>query len=233
MQPARQTKASAALDSPETVWVFDLDNTLYPERCNLFAGIDRNMGLYISRLLNVDLAEAKRLQKDYFLAHGTTLRGLIDVHGIDPKDFLDFVHNIDLSALAPDAELKAALGALKGRKLVFTNGSADYAERVLGKVGIAEAIDGVHDIGEGNYVPKPDPEAYRQLTRRFGFAPAAAVMVEDMARNLIPAARMGMTTVWLNTGYAYGRFGHDPKHIHFEIEHLAGWLKACAEAGDG
>ncbi|HXV73547.1 MAG TPA: pyrimidine 5'-nucleotidase [Sphingomonadales bacterium] len=228
MPPALVPQAPAALDSPETVWVFDLDNTLYPERCNLFAHIDRNMGLYISRLLKVGLAEAKRVQKEYFLTHGTTLKGLIDVHGVNPKDFLDFVHDIDLSALAEDAELKAALGALQGRKVVFTNGSAEYAARVLGKIGIADALDGIHDIGEGNFVPKPDPKAYHALARRFAFAPGAAVMIEDMARNLTPAAEMGMTTVWLNTGYAYGRVGHDPRHIHYEIKALAPWLKTCA-----
>jgi putative hydrolase of the HAD superfamily len=233
MPPLVQAKAPSALDSPETVWVFDLDNTLYPERCNLFAGIDRNMGLYISKLLDVDLAEAKRLQKEYFLAHGTTLRGLIEVHGADPKAFLDFVHDIDLSALRPDGELKAALDGLQGRKVVFTNGSAGYAARVLSKIGIAETIEAVHDIGQGDYVPKPDPDAYRKLMRRFAFAPGDAVMIEDMARNLIPASKLGMTTVWLNTGYAYGRVGHEARHIHYEIDHLASWLERCREDADG
>lgn len=227
MDAALKKPAAPALDRPGTVWIFDLDNTLYPERCNLFAHIDRNMGLYISKLLKVGLTEAKRVQKDYFLKHGTTLKGLIDVHGIDPKEFLDFVHDIDLSGLAEDAELESAISALKGRKYVFTNGSADYAGRVLDKLGIASALDGVHDIGDGAFVPKPDPEAYLALARRFDFAPADAVMIEDMARNLVPASLLGMTTVWLNTGYAYGRFGYEARHINYEIDHLAPWLRAC------
>lgn len=225
-------KPVQALDSAQAVWVFDLDNTLYPERCNLFAHIDRNMGLYISQLLNVDLVEAKRLQKEYFLSHGTTLRGLIDLHQVSPQDFLSFVHDIDLSVLTEDVGLKKTLTKLQGRKVVFTNGSADYAERVLNKIGIANSVDGIHDIGYGNYVPKPDPIAYQALTQRFGFSAKDAIMVEDMARNLIPASEMGMTTVWLNTGYAYGRFGHDPRHIHYEINELVPWLRSCTRGED-
>lgn len=225
-------KPVQALDSAQAVWVFDLDNTLYPERCNLFSHIDRNMGLYIAQLLKVDLMEAKRIQKEYFLSHGTTLRGLIDRHHVSPQDFLNFVHDIDLSALAEDAGLKTALTKLQGRKVVFTNGSADYAERVLAKIGITDIFDGIHDIGHGNYVPKPDPVAYQALIRRFGFSAKDAIMVEDMARNLVPASEMGMTTVWLNTGYAYGRFGHNPRHIHYEIDELVPWLKSCTRGED-
>src|SRR5258708_9986900 len=139
----------AAIDT----WIFDLDNTLYPASCNLFDQIDRRMGEFISDLLAVDLDEAKRLQKIYFREHGTTLRGLMDVHRIDPRTFLDHVHQIDLSPIAPDTALATALAALPGRKLVFTNGTVRHADNILGDLGIAEHFTRLFAIASCHYVP--------------------------------------------------------------------------------
>src|SRR4051794_29216660 len=157
--PGRRAADFAAIDT----WIFDLDNTLYPASCNLFDQIHRRMGEFIAGLLDVDLDEAKRLQKTYFREHGTTLRGLMTVHNIDPRDFLDHVHQIDLAPVPPDAALAAALAALPGRKLVFTNGTVKHAENILAHLGIEGHFAGTFDIEACAYVPKPDPAGYDAL----------------------------------------------------------------------
>ena len=157
-------------------WIFDLDNSLYPHDCNLFELIDVRMGDYIQRLLGVDAVEARRVQKGFFHAHGTTLAGLMADHGVDPHDFLDFVHDIDLARLAADPALVAALDRLPGRKFVFTNASEDYARRVLDRLGLANAFDGMHDIHAMDYVPKPDPSAYAAICERHGIDPGARLV---------------------------------------------------------
>jgi len=214
---------------PEACWVFDLDNTLYPAECNLFGQIDDKMGAFISNLLDVDRVEARRVQKDYFVRHGTTLRGLIDVHGVDPVEFLDFVHDIDLEVLSEDAALRETLQNLRGRKMVFTNGDIPYAGRVLDKLGIAGEFEGIFDISTAAYHPKPYTRTYKAFVNHFEINPNNAVMIEDMARNLVPAAQMGMTTVWLRTGYKWGDAGYNADHIHHETDHLVSWLNQCIE----
>src|SRR4028118_1295635 len=141
-------------------WIFDLDNSLYPASANLFALIDRRMGEYIMRLLGCDAAEARRVQKGYFHEHGTTLAGLMRAHGTDPHDFLEFVHDIDLARIAADERVVAALDKLPGRKFVFTNASENYARRVLDRLGLANAFDGLHDIPAMDYATQPHPSSY-------------------------------------------------------------------------
>lgn len=181
-------------------WIFDLDNTLYPAHAGLFALIDVRMGAYIQRLLGCDAAEARRVQKSYFFSHGTTLSGLMAAHGIDPRDFLDYVHDIELDAIVEDSALAAAIGRLPGRKLIFTNGDTGHAARVLGRLGLGDCFEGVHDIHACGYVPKPDARAYASLCDRFAIEPATALFADDMARNLKPAKAIGMTTLWIDNG---------------------------------
>jgi len=144
-------------------WVFDLDNTLYPAGANLFDQIDKRMCGFIAEYLDIDHAEAYRVQKSYFREHGTTLRGLMDRHDIDPGPYLDYVHAVDLGAIEPDARMGRALERLSGRKFVFTNATTDYAERVLGRIGIAHHFAGIFDIEDASYVPKPRPEVYDRM----------------------------------------------------------------------
>jgi putative hydrolase of the HAD superfamily len=210
-------------------WIFDLDNTLYPARCNLFAQIDQRMGEFIQALLGLDAVSAKALQKKYFREHGTTMRGLMQEHGVDPHEFMEHVHAIDLAPVEPSAALAAALARLPGRKIVFTNGSVAHAERVLARRGIAEAFGGVFDIVASDFRPKPDPEPYRVLCSRYGVTPGRAVMVEDMVRNLIPAHAMGMRTVWVPTAAEWSRDGAELDHVHHIAEDLEAWLIALAE----
>lgn len=210
-------------------WIFDLDNCLYPASTNLFALIDIRMGEYIQRLLACDPVEARGVQKRHFLEHGTTLAGLMRTHDVSPREFLDFVHDIDLARIAADPELVAALDRLPGRKFVFTNADEIYAGRVLDRLGLANAFDGMHDIHAMNYAPKPDPASYRALCDRFGIDPVRAVFIEDMARNLVPAKALGMTTVWVDNGSEKG--GHDADHdgIDFVTHDVGAWLAEIVE----
>ncbi len=205
-------------------WIFDLDNVLYPSECDLFSLIDVKMGQYISQMLDCDIGEARKVQKSYFHDHGTTLAGLMHHHGIDPHEFLDFVHDIDMSRLSHAPELHRAIAALPGEKLVFTNGDKDYAERVLENRGLSGLFDQIHDVLACDLVPKPESAAYQSLIKTTGIDPTRSLFVEDMARNLRPAKDLGMTTIWVNTGSEWGARDHAPDFIDHEIDDLERWV---------
>ncbi|MGZ8283441.1 MAG: pyrimidine 5'-nucleotidase [Allosphingosinicella sp.] len=219
------TPALAHIES----WIFDLDNSLYPASNNLFELIDLRMGAFIQQLLACDPCEARRVQKHHFLEHGTTLAGLMREHGVDPHEFLDFVHDIDLARLVADPGLVAALDQLPGRKFVFTNADAAYARRVLDRLGLANAFDGMHDIHAMDYLPKPDPRAYAAICARHLIDPERALFVDDMARNLVPAKAIGMTTVWLDNGSERGDHDAVPDAIDFVATDMAAWLEHILE----
>jgi len=206
-------------------WIFDLDNSLYSPSLDLFALIDLRMGEYIQRLLGCDAQEARRVQKAHFLEHGTTLAGLMREHGVDPREFLDFVHDIDLARLTADPELVAALDRLPGRKFIFTNADEGHARRVLDRLGFANAFDGMHDIHAMDYVPKPNPASYEAMCARHGIDPARALFVDDMARNLAPAKALGMVTVWLDNGSEKGGHEADLGSIDYVAGSLGAWLE--------
>ncbi len=211
-------------------WVFDLDNTLYPARCRLFDQVDRRIGLFIQDRLGLDAAAARLLQKRYFHQHGTTLCGLMTHHGIDPGVFLDFVHDIDLSPVEPSPALDAALARLPGRKFIFTNGSNAHAARVMDRLGVARHFEAVFDIADASYLPKPAEATYERLVSRHAIEPRRAVMIEDLPRNLRPAAALGMTTVLVLTGEEWAETDKTGDHIHHVTDDLVGWLGAQAPA---
>ena len=205
-------------------WIFDLDNSLYPHGSNLFELIDARMGDYIQRLLGLDALEARRVQKGFFHAHGTTLAGLMAEHGVDPHDFLDFVHDIDLARIAADPALVAAMDRLPGRKFVFTNASEAYARRVLDRIGLANAFDGLHDIHAMAYVPKPEPAAYAAMCARHDIDPRRALFADDMVRNLAPAKALGMVTLWVDNGSEQGPDLAQADFVDYRSADIAGWL---------
>lgn len=219
-----RTEADALLAAE--VWIFDLDNTLYPASSNLFDQVDWNMTAYVSELLDLPRDEARKLQKEYFREYGTTMRGLMTVHGVDPAAFLEYVHNIDLAPISTDPALVDALERLPGRKVIFTNGSTAHAENITRHIGIDHHFEGCFDIVDAGYVPKPATDTYHAFCRRFDIDPAGAVMVEDMAKNLVPAAALGMTTVWLDTGVGWSRENSEDGHVHHRIEDLPSWLSS-------
>lgn len=219
-------------------WIFDLDNTLYPPRSNLFAQVDRRMGEFISGLLSVDFDEARRLQKQYYRDYGTTLRGLMSEHGVDPHAFLDYVHDIDHSPIAADPALGNALSLLPGRKFVLTNGSRGHAQSVLDRLGIAGHFEDLFDIIAAEFEPKPARAPYDRFLARFDIPPARAAMFEDLPRNLEIPHALGMRTV-LVVGHTedgadprlpWEAEGRDAPHVEHVTDDLADFLVTLAES---
>ncbi|WP_420142076.1 pyrimidine 5'-nucleotidase [Sphingomonas sp.] len=209
-------------------WIFDLDNTLYPASCDLFGLIDRRMTDYVARITGLPREEAYRLQKGYFREHGTTLSGLIAEHGVDPHHFLEDVHAIEMDVLQEDRRLIEAIARLPGRKLIFTNGDAPYARRVLARVGLSESFEAIHDIHAMAYEPKPAAAAYASMVQAFRIDPARALFADDMARNLKPAKTLGLTTLWIDNGSE--QVGEDSAdHIDYRTADLGHWLHHMLE----
>lgn len=199
-------------------WVFDLDNTLYDPALRLFDQIDARITAYVRRVTGLPDAEADRLRRHYWHAHGTTLAGLMAHHAVEPEHYLAEVHDISFAALAPDPGLRAAIAALPGRRIVHTNASAPYAARVLEARGLAGAIDAVYGVEHAGYRPKPLPEAHRAILEADGIAPVRAAMFEDDARNLTAPHAMGMRTVHVSPTAA------PAAHVHYHTDDLAGFL---------
>ncbi len=214
-------------------WVFDLDNTLYPPECDLFSQVDVRMRDFISDYLNVDPEEARRLQKHYYVEHGTTLSGLMKVHDLAPKAFLDYVHQIDVSHIAPANDLNRAIERLPGRKVIFTNGTVAHAENVTEQLGITHHFDEVYDIVAVDYTPKPAPQAYARFVSGTGIDPTRSAMFEDIARNLLAPHDLGMTTVWVRPGepgpekhQQMSHEGADGDHVHHVTDDLTEFLQS-------
>jgi putative hydrolase of the HAD superfamily len=199
-------------------WVFDLDNTLYPPQARLFDQIEVRMTDWVMDALKVDRAEADRLRRHYWQTYGTTLAGLMAEHGVDPGPYLTHVHEIDLDHLEPDRTLAARIRRLPGRKIVYTNGCAPYAERVIGARGLGGLFDAVYGVEHAGYRPKPDRAAFETIFAADGLDAARGAMFEDDARNLAAPHAMGMRTVHV----APAREDHP--HIHHHTDDLTGFL---------
>lgn len=231
-QPAAHTQKIGKKWAHIDTWVFDLDNTLYPSHCNLFAQVDKLMTAFIADYLKLDPVEARKIQKDFYVNHGTTLNGLMSVYDMDPAPFLDFVHKIDVSHMAPDAALDNALAALPGRKVIFTNGTVAHAENVTQQLGIDHHFDMVFDIVAAAYQPKPKAIAYELFLEQAGIDPKRAVMFEDIARNLVEPHALGMATVWVrpevNGDERHQKMAHEGaqgEHVHHVTDELVSFLE--------
>jgi putative hydrolase of the HAD superfamily len=229
-QPEQGFDASRAFTHVET-WVFDLDNTLYPVECPLFEQVDRRMTDYIAARFMMSRDDARRLQKDYWKRYGTTLKGLMLHHDIEPGEFLEFVHQIDLSVLPDNPGLKTALERLPGRKVIFTNGPGHHAAAVLDRLGIAGHFETVFDIASFDYLPKPEEAAYRHMLRELGADPRKCALFEDTVVNLAPAATLGMTTVLVAPrGRVVEVRTECGAHVHHVIDDLASFLDRISDA---
>ncbi len=229
-----QDTTPAQLDDV-TNWVFDLDNTLYPRSCNLFAQIDILITRYVMDVTGLDRVPARRLQKDYYRDHGTTLNGLMNVYGVDPDHYLGQVHAIDYSPVAADPELVDLIKGLPGRKFVFTNADIGHTEAVLLRLGAGDLFDGVFDIRASGFTPKPERLAYEGFLKSFDILPQKAAMFDDLEKNLKVPHLMGMDTVHV---VAQNDFAHDQvdnwelsrvdeaEHIHYVTADLATFLRA-------
>ena len=227
------TRARDGFDHVET-WVFDLDNTLYPADCNLFDQIDGRMGAFIAKELGLSLGDAHALRLRYYAEHGTTLAGLMRLHNVCPDSYLDYVHDIDLDVVKAAPQLGAAIDALPGRKLVFTNGSRKHAEAVAERLGLLDRFEDIFDIHALDYIhPKPSLEAFDRFVKAHDIAANRAAMFDDLPHNLETAHTLGMTTVLVDCSAGDRPEHRDiaswtelPGHIHHRTEALAPFLAA-------
>ncbi|MCX7900068.1 MAG: pyrimidine 5'-nucleotidase [Methylocystis sp.] len=213
-------------------WVFDLDNTLYPQTADLWPKIDARITLFMMRLFGLDAISLRALQKHYYLRYGTTLRGLMEEHGVDAEKYLDFVHDIDRSSLTHDHSLARAIAALPGRKLILTNGSRDHAIKTAQRLGLDHLFEDVFDIIAADFVAKPEEGAYMRFFEKLAIDPNRAALFEDIARNLVVPHARGMTTVLVTPGHSDGpereqweiASGDEP-HVDFVTDDLVGFLE--------
>lgn len=214
------------------VWVFDLDNTLYPRHTNLFKQVDKRIQDYVQRLLNLGPEDARDVQKDYYRRYGTTLRGLMEEHGILPDDFLEYVHDIDHSPVNSDPALASAIERLPGRKFILTNGSRRHAEKIAERLGFTDHFEDIFDIVRSELLPKPNRETYERFVATTGVTPAHSAMFEDLSRNLVVPKALGMQTILVVPGGTREVFhedweleGHDADHVDFLTDNLTGFLE--------
>ena len=206
-------------------WIFDLDNTLYSGKTKVFEQVDKRMSKYISDKLNISVEEAKKIQKNYFYEYNTTLNGMIKNHKIDPDEFLDFVHDINIDFLQKDTLLGEEIKKLDGKKIIFTNGSRKHAINVTKQIGIDRLFDGIFDIVDAEFIPKPSIEPYKKLVEKHKIDPKLSVLVEDIARNLKPAYEMGMKTVWIENDEPWASKFSDSNFVNYKTNNLSDFLK--------
>jgi putative hydrolase of the HAD superfamily len=196
-----------------SAWVFDMDDTLYPREQGLMQLVQARINAYVVEAVGLDPVSARVLQRQFLDEHGTTLAGLMANYTIDPAHFLHDVHDVPMDSLEPNPRLVEQLMRLPGRRLVFTNGARDYADRVLDRLGVTACFDGVFTIEDADLTPKPAPSTFRHFIERYGFDPHRAAFFEDTPRNLEPAKALGMTTVLIGDGHGKPLGGH--------IDHIA------------
>ncbi|MBU2943090.1 pyrimidine 5'-nucleotidase [Shimia thalassica] len=202
-----------------STWVFDLDNTLYPPKCRLFDQIEVRMTDYVMNALGVDQPRADQLRKQYWAQYGTTLAGLMREHDVDPAPYLVDVHDISLDHLETDHALASEIRALPGRRIVYTNGTAPYAERVLEARGLNGLFDAVYGVEHAGFLPKPEKAAFEAVFELDGVTTQTAAMFEDEQRNLMVPHEMGMKTVHVAPD------PHEADHIHHHTDDLSAFLR--------
>ena len=207
-------------------WIFDLDNTLYSADSGIFQQVHILMGDFVSQHLNIELQEAKLLQKKYYKQHGTTLRGMMDNHGVDPDHFLTEVHKLDYSIVGPDKDLNQQLEKLEGRKIIYTNANRQHVDDVLKRLELTHMFKEIFDIKNANYIPKPEISPYKQIIKNFDIDTSSAIMFDDIAKNLVPAKNVGLTSVWVNVGYE--NFSDDvansKQYLDYETKNISNFL---------
>jgi len=206
-------------------WIFDLDNTLYSGQTKVFSEVDKKMSAYISKKLDVDLIKAKEIQKKYFYDTGTTLSGLMKYNKVNPHEFLEFVHDIDISWLPKDLLLREELIKIKEKKYIFTNGSHSHAKNITNQLGIEDLFDGTFAITDADFIPKPSIEPYKKLIKKFDLDPKKSILIEDIAHNLEQAKNLGMKTCWLENNESFAKKDADKPYIDYKIKSLPSFLQ--------
>ena len=206
-------------------FIFDCDGVLYKDLDAVFGQVSRRMTEYISKKLNLDLKKAKELQTNYFHKYNTSLNGLLIHHDVKAAEFLEYVHDIDLEFMEKDLVLREELLKLNAKKFVFTNGPHDHVKNITKCLGIDDLFDGVFDITDCNFIPKPSLDPYKILIKKFNINPKNTIFIDDIAKNLEPAKKLGMKTVWLINDEYWGKKDSNKNFIDLKIENLSSFLK--------
>jgi len=205
--------------------LFDCDGVLYSDLEGVFGQVSKKMTQYISNKLNVDLKKAKELQTNYFHKYNTSLNGLMIHHDISPREFLDYVHDINLDFLEKDTALRNELENINLNKFVFTNGSKEHVKNITTHLGIDDQFDGVFDIVDAEYSPKPEAKAFDLMVKKFQIDPTETLYIEDIAKNLSIGKERGAKTVWLINDEYWGKKESEQEYIDYKIENLSLFLK--------
>ena len=215
------------LNKKINTWIFDLDNTLYSADSGIFQQVHDLMGKFVSSHLDIGIEEAKIIQKNYYKQHGTTLRGMMDNHGVDPDHFLAEVHKLDYSIVGPNHKLNEELKKLQGRKIIYTNANMQHALEILERIELSNFFDEIYDIKMANYIPKPELAPYKQMIAQFDIETKSSAMFDDIAKNLVPAKNVGFTSVWIDAGYE--NFSDDIKsskqYLDYETTNITEFLE--------
>lgn len=226
MSPLRNgAPLSTLLDQGIDEWVFDLDNTIYPAKSNLFARVAQKMTEFLMVEFKLDEDEAAALKTRLFREYGTTMHGLMKEFGMESERFLTFVHDIDVSDIDDDVELDKLLAQLPGRKHIFTNGTVAHADNILRAFGVRSHFDFIFDIVAANHEPKPALAPYELFLSQSGINPHKAVMIEDMAVNLRSAAALGMGTIWIEHDHDWAREGSEQDYVHYQSADIKSCLR--------
>ncbi|WNJ90570.1 pyrimidine 5'-nucleotidase [Bosea sp. 685] len=218
-------------------WVFDLDNTLYSHEAKVWPQVNERITLFLLELFGLDGLSSHALRRYYYERYGTTLKGLMEEHDVDPDDFLDFAHQIDLTLLDPDPALGDAIAALPGRKLILTNGSRGHAENVAGKLGILHHFEDIFDIVQAGFLPKPERATYENFLAKHAVDPGRAAMFEDIEKNLVVPSALGMKTVLIIPRTpdpfreVWEQAAIEAGHVHYVTDDLTRFLAPLGREG--
>jgi putative hydrolase of the HAD superfamily len=210
-------------------WIFDLDDTLYPRSAGLHEQMKARVVRFIADLMSLNAVEAEAVHSDYYERYGATLQGLMELHGVAPAPFLDFVHAIDLSPLSHDDLLIKALEVLPGRRIVFTNSSRRHAASVLEAMNMADLFEATYSIEDCGFIGKPQRSAYASILAAYAIDPRTSAMFDDRIGNLVVPRDLGMRTVLIAPPNDAKTF-QAPRHVDAVTDNLASFLRRALNA---
>ena len=215
-------------------WIFDLDNTIYDINLGLFKKISNRITDFIMSKYSLDIDQAKKIQKEYYLKYGLTLRGLIVEKKIDPEEFLDYVHDVEHPELKKNDQLISKIRILEGKKIIFTNATSKHAKKILKILELEHDFDQIIDIKDLEYIPKPDKRSYKKLLKCLNLNKNnldKTIFFEDTVKNLIPAKELGITTVWMKNSINEKDFMKNCNFIDYSFNNLNEFLDTIKMRG--
>ena len=215
-------------------WIFDLDNTMYDINLGLFKKISNRITDFIMSKYSLDIDQAKKIQKEYYLKYGLTLRGLIVEKKLEPEEFLDYVHDVEHPELKKNDQLISKIRLLEGKKIIFTNATSNHAKKILKILELEHDFDQIIDIKDLEYIPKPDKRSYKKLLECLNLNKEnldKTIFFEDTVKNLIPAKELGITTVWMKNSINEKDFLKNCNFIDYSFNNLNEFLDTIKMRG--